>query len=153
MNDLLPTRKILPHAVPAWVGDGAVFFLTLNARERNGSPLLAGDRPARLWESARWRMERGFWWPSLFLLMPDHLHLLAAFPRTHGMNSVVRAWKHWTAHELGIEWQRNFFDHRIRHAAEYQEKAHYIRQNPVRKGLAAAAADWPHVWEMPSPGG
>jgi len=151
MADPLSTRKSLPHAVPAWVGDGAVFFITLNAQDRGGTPLLAADRPARLWESARWRMERGLWWPRLFLLMPDHLHMMASFPRARGMGRVVRDWKHWTAHELGIAWQRDFFDHRIRNAAEYEEKAHYIRMNPVRRDLVATAKEWPHVWTMPAP--
>ena len=143
----LPKRKILPHAVPAWVRDGAIFFITLNAQERGGSPLLEGDRPGHLWASACWRMEKALWWPRLLLLMPDHLHLLAVFPRTQAMEGAVRGWKHWTAHELGIRWQRGFFDHRIRNVREYEEKALYIRQNPVRKGLAAKPEEWPHVWE------
>ncbi len=151
VDNPLPKRKILPHAVPAWVQDGAIFFITINAQNRSGSPLLHDNRPVLLWDSVKWRMDKGHWWPRLFLLMPDHLHMLASFPKTHGIQEVVRNWKHWTATELRMEWQRGFFDHRIRTVAEYEEKAAYIRLNPVRKGLVAKAADWPYVWEMPFP--
>ncbi|MGD9781536.1 MAG: transposase [Kiritimatiellia bacterium] len=151
MNDFLPQRKRLPHEVPPWVAAGAVFFITLNAKSRGGSPLLEMDCPRRLWENARRQMEAGRWWVRLFLVMPDHVHLMASFPENPGMKAVMREWKRWTARTLGIEWPRDFFDHRIRHATEYEEKAFYVRQNPVRKGLTARAEDWPHVWEVPTP--
>ncbi|HPT16488.1 MAG TPA: hypothetical protein PK388_04340, partial [Kiritimatiellia bacterium] len=40
------------------------------------------------------------------------------------------------------------FEHRIRTTQEYHEKAHYIRQNPVRKGLVTKTEEWAFVWEM-----
>jgi len=49
---------------------------------------------------------------------------------------------------LGIGWQRDFFDHRLRKNEAYLEKAAYIRMNPVRAGLVASAEDWPYVWEQ-----
>jgi REP element-mobilizing transposase RayT len=151
VSDSLPTRKVLPHTVPAWVRDGAIFFVTINAQDRSGSPLLQNNRPALLWDSIRWRMNQGQCWPHIFLIMPDHLHLLASFSIAPGMPHVIRNWKHWTSESLGIQWQRGFFDHRIRNIAEYEEKAAYIRLNPVRKALVATTTDWPHAWEMPAP--
>lgn len=56
-------------------------------------------------------------------------------------------WKHFTARTLGIEWQRDFFDHRLRHRS-FVEKAHYIRMNPVRAGLVEKLEEWPYVWTM-----
>ena len=97
MNDFLPQRKRLPHEVPPWVADGAVFFITLNAKPRGGAPLLEKDRPLRLWENARRQMEAGRWWVRLFLVMPDHVHLMAAFPANPGMKAVMMEWKRWTA--------------------------------------------------------
>ena len=151
MTHPLPERKVLPHAVPAWVQDGATFFITINAQDRSGAPLIQDNRPSLLWESVKWRMEQGLWWPRLFLLMPDHLHMMVNFPKTHSMKEVVRNGKHWTSDALDIQWQRGFFDHRIRNISEYEEKAAYIRLNPVRKGLAPSAADWPYIWELPAP--
>lgn len=147
MNDPFPQRKRLPHEVPPWVADGAVFFITLNTRTRAGAPLLEHNRPGRLWENACHQMDCGHWWPRLFLVMPDHLHLLASFAPIPGMQAMMKEWKRWTACTLKIEWQRDYFDHRIRNIREYEEKALYIRQNPVRKQLVANPQDWPHVWE------
>jgi len=47
---------------------------------------------------------------------------------------------------MGIEWQRDFFEHRLRSAESWREKADYIRANPVRKGLEAQVSQWPQVF-------
>jgi putative transposase len=151
MNEECPQRKRLPHEVPGWVADGAVFFITINCRRRGEAWLLEQDRARRLWENVCKLMDKGQWWVRLFLVMPDHVHFMASFAREPGLRAVISAWKRWTARTMGIEWQRDFFDHRIRQAAEYEEKALYIRQNPVHKGLVTRAEDWPHVWEMKEP--
>ena len=62
------------------------------------------------------------------------------------MSRVVADWKRYQSRQHGINWQDNFFDHRIRNTAEYLEKAAYIRNNPVMKGMCETADDWPHVW-------
>lgn len=41
-------------------------------------------------------------------------------------------------------WQQRYHDRRIRDAEEFAEIADYIRQNPVRKGLAQNPADYPY---------
>ena len=84
MDIRFPQRKRLPHEVPPWVAEDAVFFITLNAQERGKFPLLEQGRPVRLWESAQSYVQQNAWWPHLFLLMPDHLHLLASFARSSG---------------------------------------------------------------------
>ncbi len=77
--------------------------------------------------------------------MPDHWHALLSFPAESRMTAVVGRWKAWQARSLGLLWQDNFFDHRIRSPRELQLKAEYIRQNPVVKGLCQNTADWPWV--------
>ena len=47
---------------------------------------------------------------------------------------------------IGVEWQRDFFDHRLRDHHELEEKASYILINPVRKGLCERAEDWMWVY-------
>jgi REP element-mobilizing transposase RayT len=44
----------------------------------------------------------------------------------------------------GVDWQRDFFDQRLRDHQELEEKTGYILVNPVRKGLCEQAEDW--VW-------
>jgi hypothetical protein len=55
-------------------------------------------------------------------------------------------WKRYTARTFGIEWQRDFFDHRVRDEAEGADKWAYIRENPVRAGLVGSYDEWAHVW-------
>ena len=62
------------------------------------------------------------------------------------MKQVVLKWKEWTARELDIDWQRDFFEHRLRDEQSRREKADYILQNPVRKGLVTSAEEWPFVY-------
>jgi hypothetical protein len=64
------------------------------------------------------------------------------------MRLIVGRWKAWHVRTSKLQWQDNFFDHRIRSPHELQLKAQYIRQNPVVKGLCAKADDWP--WVVPS---
>jgi REP element-mobilizing transposase RayT len=77
--------------------------------------------------------------------MPDHLHALVGFPPQEQMLHVVRAWKKFGATHHHIAWQRDFFDHRLRRDESFDEKAAYIRMNPVRAGLVTTASDWPYV--------
>src|SRR4029453_6454760 len=68
--------------------------------------------------------------------MPDHLHAIIAFPRDPGMETTVKNWKKFAAGKHGVDWQRDFFDHRLRDHHELDEKSSYILMNPVRKGLS-----------------
>jgi len=52
-----------------------------------------------------------------------------------------------------IHWQRDFFDHRLRHDESEAEKFEYIRRNPLRAGLSRAEDEWPYVLFGESSGG
>ncbi len=62
------------------------------------------------------------------------------------MEKVLRDWKRYIAKQTGVVWQDGFFDHRLRGNESYEEKAHYIRLNPVRAGLIASPEAWEFVW-------
>jgi REP element-mobilizing transposase RayT len=139
-------RKSLPHGPPPWACDTAkeIYFLTLCIQNRSQMPLLKKNVAHGLLESIRFYHDRSKWWVHLALIMPDHVHLLVTFPSEFELT--VRAWKHWTAKYLKIEWQRDFFDHRLRGDEHFYEKFQYILQNPVRAGLVDDWRKWPHVW-------
>src|SRR6266508_2041159 len=67
-----------------------------------------------------------------------------AFPREPGMAITIKNWKKFVAGKHGMDWQRDFFDHRLRNHHELEEKTSYILTNPVRKGLCQQPEDW--VW-------
>ncbi len=77
--------------------------------------------------------------------MPDHLHMLIGVPGDGELSKLVRDFKRITARTAKINWQRNFFDHRLRHDESETEKFEYIRENPVRAGLIGPNDDWPYV--------
>jgi putative transposase len=45
-------------------------------------------------------------------------------------------------------WQRGFFDHLLRSEESYGQKWNYVRENPVRAGLAQNPEDWPYAGEI-----
>jgi REP element-mobilizing transposase RayT len=144
---LAPERKPLAHAVPGWVKDGAVFFITVCAEDRASRPLLHDDLASRLIKSVAFLHDRGDWFARLFLVMPDHVHGLISFPPGTAMSTRVTAWKGYTAKTFRVQWQNRFFDHRLRSEVSADEKAAYIRANPVRAGLASTPEQWPHVFD------
>jgi len=75
--------------------------------------------------------------------MPDHLHAILSFASDHRMSRIVGDWKRYTARSLGISWQQNFFDHRLRDDDQILAKYYYILRNPEVSGLCEKAADWP----------
>lgn len=83
--------------------------------------------------------------------MPDHAHALLSFPPDRQMSRVIGGWKSWHARNSGIDWQDNYFDHRIRSDDEFQQKAAYIRRNPVAKGLCQRSEDWPWIVDAAAP--
>jgi len=82
------------------------------------------------------------------LPMPDHLHAIIIFSRTPGMKKIVTDWKRYLARMVGVNLQRDFFDHRLRDHHELEEKTDYILKNPIRKGLCGKPEDWPWVFRL-----
>lgn len=145
----LPNRKWLPHAVPDFVRSGAVFFITICGEPKRVNQFACNPPWSSIAAAASHYHNRGRWYCHLLLAMPDHLHLLASLPREEELKKIVTAWKHYLAGSVGIVWQRDFFDHRLRSHESFSEKAAYIRANPVRKGLAETVTDWAFVWSPP----
>jgi putative transposase len=142
----LPQRQRLHHEIPPWVQSGACYFITVNTTPRGANQLATlAVAPLLLGSVARYHA-LGTWWVHLFLAMPDHVHALLGVAPDCALVHTMRAWKSWQTKSLGITWQAGFFDHRLRSDESFEEKAHYIRQNPVRAGLVRSAEDWPHVW-------
>jgi putative transposase len=148
MSKMLPNRKRLPHEAPLWVDPSkADYFITVSCRQRGVNQLAHSTLAERIFETIKHRNREGIWFVHLALIMPDHVHLLVAFPASDKrMQTIVSKWKEWTAKSLSIQWQRDFFEHRLRKEESRREKADYILANPVRAGLVARTEDWPYVF-------
>ena len=141
------SRGKLIHETPVWVRDSEeTFFITICCAERAVNSLAREGTGGELVASVAYRNERSRWWCSAFVVMPDHVHLLVNFPEGESMKGSLRDWKRWTARQLGISWQRDWFDHRLRAEESWRAKAEYLVNNPVRAGLVEEAEDWPYYF-------
>ena len=131
--------------MPSWVKDGSVYHIRIRAAADYFTKLTDDRIALHITESVQAYHQTNRWHCRLFLLMPDHLHALLAFPPGKHMFEVIGGWKGYHAKKLGVRWQNNFFDHRIRCDESLDEKEAYIRNNPVVKGLCQRAEDWPWV--------
>ena len=144
-----PDRKWLHHGTPKWVRpENERFFITLCCNERGRAQLTLPDVSEGIFTSINFGQERGDWYVRLILLIPDHLHMIASFPdHISSMEKSITDWKRLMARRHPIVWQKGFFDHRLRNDSALDEKAAYIRMNPVRAGLCSKPEDWPYIWE------
>ncbi|NLE42016.1 MAG: metalloregulator ArsR/SmtB family transcription factor [Lentisphaerae bacterium] len=140
-----PQRHKLPHDIPGWIQGSARFFITITCKQRGVNTLCRQPVAEALLDSVRQYEASGRWYLWLALLMPDHLHLIVSIRPDLGLRSVIGNWKRYQATHLGLEWQANFFDHRLRDEEEFRDKAAYIRMNPVRKELSETRETWPFV--------
>jgi REP element-mobilizing transposase RayT len=122
-------------------------FLTVCTKDRR--PVLANEELhgalRRVWQAAtHWRVGR-------YVVMPDHVHLFCG-PGTSPPSELrawVSYWKRLVTQANGEDvWQKNFWDTQLRRHESYSAKWEYVRQNPVRAGLAARAEDWPYQGEL-----
>ncbi|MEQ1904518.1 MAG: transposase [Pirellulaceae bacterium] len=77
-----------------------------------------------------------------FVVMPNHVHLLAAFSTAETMKEQCDSWLHYTAFrinqtigEKGKFWQQEPFDHLLRSPEQYDYLRQYIADNPTKAGL------------------
>ena len=94
------------------------------------------------------------------VVMPDHLHLLFSAGRdvegnTFGLAEILSGIKAASAHRVnrslgrkGHVWQDESFDHVLRCDEGLREKADYICQNPVRRGLVSTPDEYPWLWRQ-----
>ena len=86
-----------------------------------------------------------------WVIMPNHVHLLAEFFAGSLLSEVVKSWKSFSAHEAnrilgrsGQFWQEEYFDRFIRDDVHVENARRYIRENPVQASLVKHPEDWPY---------
>jgi putative transposase len=137
-------RRALPHETPLWVDvSRSVYFITCCVQDRGEKPFFRPETARGLLDSITHRIEKGEWWVYAATVMPDHVHLVLSFPEETVITNSLRNWKHWTSQAFEFQWQRDFFEHRLRSDESLQEKLDYVLQNSVRAGLVAEWRDWP----------
>jgi putative transposase len=77
-----------------------------------------------------------------FVVMPNHVHVLACLLGSTEIESQCRSWKRFSAGEInlllgrrGRFWQEESFDHLVRSEAQFEHLQRYINDNPARAAL------------------
>jgi len=83
----------------------------------------------------------------IYIIMPNHLHLIIIIKsqaKDITLGTIIKTFKgriinDWLKiiklrkiNTLGCIWQRNYYEHRIRNAIEYEKYTQYIKQNPAK---------------------
>src|SRR5947209_7605829 len=145
-----------PPRIPNWLSwdQSTVYFLTFGVADRK--PVLANERA---WAACCQSFEKlNQWTVPAAVVMPDHLHLLAA-PKDRDA-SVAQFWKwfkRWFSAAFSDcrpsvsdgeprnwQWPEGWFNRLLRSDESASAKWHYIRDNPVRAGLVQNGDDWPY---------
>jgi len=145
------TRRNLPH----WQEPGRVYFITwrckdgvvLNEKERTTTL-----EAVRFWDASKWIIYAA-------VILPDHVHLLSQ-PVSRGeegvfdLAEIIHSVKSFSAQKIsqhrgvqGTIWQDERYDRIVRDEAEFLEKWQYIRNNPLKTGLALYPEDYPWLYE------
>ena len=77
-----------------------------------------------------------------FIVMPNHIHLLAAFASEDALVAQSDSWLHYSARQINLAleqkgkfWQQEPFDHLVRSPQQYEYLRKYIRDNGLMAGL------------------
>ena len=105
-------------------------------------------------------MQQDMFYLYAFTIMPNHLHMLIRPLEREGeqiaISETIKSFKGHTARMVnqalnrqGQLWFREYHDHWIRNQQELVNVMEYIRNNPVKAGLAKDTRQWPWTWLNP----
>ena len=106
----------------------------------------------RYWEGKKWMVYAA-------VVLPDHVHaLVRPLPRDEDnaidLGEILQSIKGFSSWKInrdrggkGPLWQDERYDRIVRDEAEFLEKWNYIRNNPVKSGLADNPEDYPWLYE------
>jgi len=138
-------HRHLPHLIKA----GRTYFITFCTRERFCLPDKARDEAFVSYVHDH----ETLCWIDSFVVMPDHVHIIVAPYERSTLDQILRRIKSGSAYRInrllgrrGSLWQRDSFDHLIRHDESLHEKREYIANNPVRAGLVSDWREYKWFW-------
>ena len=86
---------------------------------------------------------------SAYVVMDDHVHVVAQPFDGQELKQIVHSWKSFTANRLqrehrrvGAVWQQESFDRIVRDEAEWLEKIRYIMNNPLKRWPELRSYEW-----------
>jgi putative transposase len=148
----------MPNYRRAW-HPGGTYFFTVNLLKRGNNDLLISHIDL-LREAIRTVKQRHPFDIHSWVILPDHMHCVIELPKND--DDFPLRWRlikmafskslpkqeylsdvRKRRGERGI-WQRHYWEHLINSEADYRAHMDYVHINPVKHGLVARVADWPH---------
>ena len=85
-----------------------------------------------------------------WVVMPNHVHVVATMFDGHPLSRIVHSWKSYTAHRIraltggtGRVWHPDYWDRFVRDEAHFLTAVTYVEYNPVLAGLVERPDAWP----------
>jgi len=128
---------------------GVRYFISLCTKDRRAGLTEAALADAIL---AAWRLQHadGDYVFHCGTVMPDHVHCLFTLGDRFSLGKCIVKFKAKTKealNTLGLEWQRDFYDHWLRADDSMERFARYVFLNPYRKELLPPDQGWAH-WHL-----
>ena len=115
-----------------------------------GAAYLKQPRVARMVQNSFLHFDGEKYRLFAWVVMPNHVHLLASALPEHSLSEIMHSFKSYTAHEAnkmlrrtGQFWIEDYFDRYIRDEKHFVSTVRYIENNPVKAKLCAKPEDWP----------
>ena len=143
-----PKRKHPAHGVQITRDGPTIVYLTICTKERD--PWLATPQVHAelrdVWQNAT------AWLVGRYMIMPDHIHFFASLGAMEiDLDRWVRYWKSQFSkchQDRRHRWETDHWDTRMRTPESYEEKWHYVCDNPARHKLVPRSEDWPFQGEI-----
>jgi len=126
---------------------GAVYFVTFVTRDRAPWLCDASARAGMLLALRAWH-EEGDGRVLAATVMPDHAHVVFEAGAELPVGRCVSRWKAQARRATGYvgEWQRDFWEHRMRDHESLEDYGLYLFLNPYRAGVCGPDRAWPGWW-------
>jgi REP element-mobilizing transposase RayT len=147
MEKYLPRKPRLLHTTPGWVNDPE-HFITICCTPRGKNQLCYPSISHFVFKAFHFHHLNHSCRTELLVLMPDHLHVILKADDSLNLGLWIFHLKHWLSRTRKINFQENFFDHRLRTSNSAAEKWNYINMNPVRAGLVKYPEHWPYRYTI-----
>ena len=125
----------------------ADYFVTICVQPRR--PVLVPGVAIALLHEARQIEADGGWIVRCLTAMPDHVHLFFTLGERLALSQAVARLKTKTqslVRAQGVDWQNNFYDHKVLQGDSVETIIRYIYLNPFRSGLLQSNETWAHFY-------
>lgn len=140
-------KRHLPH----WRACDVVYFVTWRLHTTN-APLGAEERTVVARAIEHFHTTR--YWLVSYVVMDDHVHVIARLSEGIPLESTVHTWKSYSAHQLqrshereGRIWQNEYQDRIIRDSDELVNTIGYVAANPAKRWPSISEYPWLRVYE------